>query len=108
MAKFADIDEKGKKVTDAGDDTATYPLPEAIGGREWGPFRNLENVVTEFGEYGVERGKVLYFVWGHFFNADNQRVEAPMPAYREATQAEQAMADKLWFEMMEKAAEVRR
>ena len=58
MAKFADIDEKGKKVTDAGDDTATYPLPEAIGGREWGPFRNLENVVTEFGEYGVERGKV--------------------------------------------------
>lgn len=107
MAKFADIDEKGNKVSNVGDDKGTYPLPEAIGGREWGPFHNLENVVTEFGEFGVQRGQVLYFVWGTFLDKDNKTVEGPVRKYRAATDAEQARADNMHKDMMVKAAEAR-
>lgn len=97
MAKFADIDDKGQVVTKPKDtnETTVYPLPEAIGGQEWGPYYNLELITNEFGEFGVPRGKVMYFVLGPKKDPDGREFIGAIRMFRDATEAEQAHADKM-------------
>lgn len=106
MPEFVDADAKvaeAKARKQAERDK--YPLPEAIGGREWGPFYNLQHVATDFGEFGVPRGKVLYFVMGTKRFPDGHHGPSPVEMYRDATEAEMAQADRVWADMKKQMQE---
>ena len=96
MVKFENQD-----AVEASDDKPKQH-PDRVGGREWGPFYNLEHVTTEFGEYGVPRGKVLYFLLEDVVNRETMRIErVPVSKYRDATVSEQEQADKMWKDLIE-------
>ena len=64
-----------------------------IDDEEYGPYKDYTFVPTEFGEYAVPVGKVLFFIGKLKLNNDTKRMELkPYPAYRAATDEE--MTDK--------------
>lgn len=50
---------------------------------EWGPYNGYEVINTGFGEYGLEKGKILFFELGQTFNAKiGSFIEVRLPRYR--------------------------
>lgn len=48
----------------------------------WGPFSDYQYVTTNWGEYGVPKGKVLFFETRQIWNNKEKRLqEYPMPYY---------------------------
>lgn len=53
--------------------------------RTWGPYSDYQFVQTSWGEYGVPKGKVLFFQVEEVWNNKEKRFESrPMPYYVDA------------------------
>jgi hypothetical protein len=105
MAQFTDVDKK--KVEQK--ESAKWPHPEAIGGREWGPFYDYQFVTTEFGEVGVPSKKVLYYKMTDMLDpTTRQRTRLAMPYYRDALETEIEEATKTHYEQLYEMGEVSR
>lgn len=90
MPEFSDLDKKDTKTK-----KDKWPHPDAIGGREWGPFYQHQVVTTDFGDFGVEPGWVLFFVMGTQTMPDGTTRPGPVRRYRPATDAERAAAKRM-------------
>ena len=84
----------------AGGNVAAPVSPSSGGGEngdpgEWGPYNDYQIVNTGFGEYAVEKGKVLFFELAQQFQAKmGAFITVRLPRYRTPDQTrEEALAE---------------
>jgi hypothetical protein len=58
-------------------------VPTVDPATEWGPYKELSTIQTPYGQYGVPRGHIMYFVEEEIWDKKNHRkVRTMVPKYR--------------------------